>query len=216
MSQQTRNQDTHLANFTGVVLVLTFIIIFALISRSSNGLTFTPIAPTQEAGQAVAQVVLTATDQPTVTSLPATATFTFVPTNTPAPTATPRPSNTPEPTETPQAVTDTAQSGESADRVDYDPAVVELGQTLFVQCAACHGVDARGIPNLGKDLVGTEFITSQSDEELRQFIITGRPIWDPDNTTGIDMPGRGGNPALTNDDILAIIAYIRSLSSDGG
>ena len=50
------------------------------------------------------------------------------------------------------------------------------------------------------------------DDELLTFIKTGRPIWDAENTTGIDMPPKGGNPALNDDDIVAIIAYIRSLS----
>lgn len=209
MSQQNQNQDGALANLTGVVLSLTFIIIFVLISRSSNNVSFTPAAPTHEGGQTVAEAVATATEHPTT---PPTATTTIAPTNTPAPTATLLPTHTPLPAQT----ANTASSSTGGDMTAYDPAVVERGQTLFAQCAACHGMDARGIPNLGKDLVGTEFITSQSDHELMQFIITGRPIWDPDNTTGIDMPGRGGNPALTNDDILAIIAYIRSLPANGG
>jgi disulfide bond formation protein DsbB len=41
-------------------------------------------------------------------------------------------------------------------------------------------------------------------------------MWDPLNTTGIDMPGKGGNPALTDDNILAIIAYLRTLAAENG
>jgi disulfide bond formation protein DsbB len=109
-----------------------------------------------------------------------------------------------------------AQSANVNAASDYDPAVVARGQELFASCAACHGIDARGIPNLGKDLVDSEFVHSMTDEDLLTFIKTGRPIWDPMNTTGIDMPVRGGNPMLTDDDLLAIIAYVRSLTAESG
>ena len=50
-----------------------------------------------------------------------------------------------------------------------------------------------------------------SDQELLDFIKTGRPISHPDNTTGVDMPPKGGNPALTDEQLTDIIAYIRTL-----
>jgi len=78
-------------------------------------------------------------------------------------------------------------------------------------CAACHGTDAKGLPNLGKDMTTSEFIASQSDAELLAFVKQGRPVSDPANTTGVDMPPKGGNPALTDEQILDIIAYIRTL-----
>jgi disulfide bond formation protein DsbB len=104
----------------------------------------------------------------------------------------------------------------SNESIAYDPTAVSQGEQLFVQCAACHGPNGRGLPNLGKDLVASEFAAGLTDDELMAFVKTGRPIWDPLNTTGIDMPGKGGNPALTDDDIMAIIAYIRSLSAGSG
>lgn len=79
-------------------------------------------------------------------------------------------------------------------------------------CASCHGVDAKGLPGLGKDMTISEFIKSQSDAELLAFVKTGRSTSDPANTTGVDMPARGGNPALTDQDLADIIAYIRTLS----
>lgn len=78
-------------------------------------------------------------------------------------------------------------------------------------CAVCHGPDAGGMPNLGKDLHANEFVKSQGDEQLTQFIIEGRPATHPDNTRGVDMPPKGGNPALTDADIQVIIAYMRSI-----
>ncbi len=90
-----------------------------------------------------------------------------------------------------------------------DPA---KGEELYMStCASCHGPDARGLPNLGKNLRTSEFVKGLSDEELLDFIKKGRPASDPANTTGVDMPPKGGNPALTDEDIMHIIAYIRSI-----
>lgn len=86
------------------------------------------------------------------------------------------------------------------------------GEPLFQStCAACHGPDGKGLPNLGKDFTGSEFVTEQSDAELVAFIKEGRPVSDPANTTGVDMPPKGGNPALTDEDLFDIVAYIRTL-----
>lgn len=86
------------------------------------------------------------------------------------------------------------------------------GEPLFQgTCAACHGSDAKGLPNLGKDMTTSTFIASSSDDELLAFVKVGRPVSDPDNTTGVDMPPKGGNPALTDEQLLDIIAYIRTV-----
>jgi len=88
---------------------------------------------------------------------------------------------------------------------------VALGKKEFGTCAGCHGVDVTGVTGLGKNLVGSEFITGISDADLAAFIKKGRPISDPANTTGIDMPPKGGNPALNDEKIDGLVAYIRSL-----
>jgi disulfide bond formation protein DsbB len=80
-----------------------------------------------------------------------------------------------------------------------------------VICIACHGPGGEGIENLGKPFTTSEFLREKSDEELVAFIKVGRPSGDPLNTTGIDMPPKGGNPALTDDQIVDIIAYVRTL-----
>jgi len=96
----------------------------------------------------------------------------------------------------------------------YSPELISQGQQIYSrQCAGCHGQDARGLPNLGLSLVGSQFVNERTDAELVEFIIVGRLPSDPENRTGIIMPGKGGNPALTEEDILAIVAYIRSLNS---
>ena len=78
-------------------------------------------------------------------------------------------------------------------------------------CIACHGPGGVGVEGLGKPFTTSEFLLSVNDQELLEFVKTGRPISHPDNTTGVDMPPKGGNPALTDDQLLDIIAYIRTL-----
>jgi len=86
------------------------------------------------------------------------------------------------------------------------------GETLFAStCAACHGQGGVGIDGLGPSMIGNVFIAGLSDDELGEFIVVGRPADHPDNTTGIAMPPKGGNPALGGDDIDDIVAYLREL-----
>ena len=85
-------------------------------------------------------------------------------------------------------------------------------QQFATTCAACHGPDAKGLPNLGKDLTTSTFVKGLSDAELVDFLKKGRDPSDPLNTTGVAMPPRGGNPALTDADLLDIVAYVRTLN----
>src|SRR4026207_2579633 len=40
-----------------------------------------------------------------------------------------------------------------------DPAKVKAGESSFqTTCAACHGFNAKGIPGLGKTLIGSQFV----------------------------------------------------------
>ena len=86
------------------------------------------------------------------------------------------------------------------------------GKTGFLgTCSACHGPDAKGVPGLGKDLTKSEFAMKLSDADFLLFITKGRPASDPLNTTKVDMPPRGGNPALKDQDLADIVAYVRTL-----
>lgn len=89
--------------------------------------------------------------------------------------------------------------------------LVEIGEKAFATCAGCHAADATGVTGLGKNLVGSEFMKNTSDADLRTLIKVGRSSSDPANTTGIDMPPKGGNPALDDAKIEGLVAYIRSL-----
>jgi disulfide bond formation protein DsbB len=94
--------------------------------------------------------------------------------------------------------------------IDTGP-VPSAGELLFREaCAACHGQNAEGVANLGNTLAPNEFVASLNDAELLDFIRAGRDLNSPDNTTGLVMPPSGGRPDLSDDDIFAIIAYLRS------
>ncbi|MDX9910997.1 MAG: c-type cytochrome [Phycisphaerales bacterium] len=89
---------------------------------------------------------------------------------------------------------------------------IASGKALYKQtCSACHGVDAMGLAGNGKPLVNNTFIQGLDEDALFDFIMKGRDPGDPLNTTGVGMPARGGNPALSEDDILDIIAFLRTL-----
>jgi mono/diheme cytochrome c family protein len=86
------------------------------------------------------------------------------------------------------------------------------GKDLFTStCSACHGPTGQGVEGLGKDMTSSEFIAGKSDDELVSFIKVGRDPSDPLNTTGVAMPPKGGNPALSEDDLYDIVAYIRTI-----
>ncbi len=86
------------------------------------------------------------------------------------------------------------------------------GKTVFAStCSACHGADAKGLPGLGKDMTTSTFIKGMTDDQFLAFLKVGRPASDPANTTKVDMPPKGGNPALTDQDLYDVIAYIRTL-----
>jgi disulfide bond formation protein DsbB len=94
----------------------------------------------------------------------------------------------------------------------YPAELVSEGDGLFQQtCFTCHGTDGKGVPNLGKDLTTSDFVKSSTDDELLAFILKGRTADDPLNTTGIAMSPKGGFDFLTEGDIRAIIAFVRSI-----
>ena len=92
------------------------------------------------------------------------------------------------------------------------PEEVARGHELFkATCASCHGQNAEGMPRLGKDLHANAFVESMTEEELVAFFKEGRPAFHPDNERGVDMPPKGGNPALQDEDLRLIAVYVRSI-----
>jgi len=101
-----------------------------------------------------------------------------------------------------------AAAGGDAELAEWIASGDKIFHTL---CVACHGKGGVGIQGNGKALVDNAFIRSLDDDGLLAFIRQGRAPSDPKNTTGIQMPPKGGNPAMSDDDILDVISYLRSL-----
>lgn len=110
-------------------------------------------------------------------------------------------------------------TGTTTTVADTSPAAAGGGDAVHGEaiyngsCIVCHGPGAVGVEGLGKPWVGSEFINSSTDEQLVAFLQVGRPADDPANTTGIAMMPRGGNPSLTDADLLDLVAYMRVLNS---
>jgi disulfide bond formation protein DsbB len=87
------------------------------------------------------------------------------------------------------------------------------GLVLYdTSCSACHGPGGIGVDGLGKPWVNSTFIAGKTDEGMIAFIKVGRDVDDPENTTGIIMPPKGGNPALSDQDLVDIVAYMRTIN----
>jgi len=106
----------------------------------------------------------------------------------------------------------TPPAPEAAPAAATAPGDAAAGKDAYAAyCASCHGADAKGVQGLGRDLATSAFVGSKTDAELVAFVNTGRATDDPLNTTGVPMPPKGGNPALTDQETANIIAYLRTL-----
>lgn len=77
-------------------------------------------------------------------------------------------------------------------------------------CRSCHGPAGLGVLGQGRDITSSEFVQSRTDLELLAYVKVGRTKSDPLNTTGMEMPPKGGNPLLSDQDIIDAIAYVRN------
>jgi len=78
-------------------------------------------------------------------------------------------------------------------------------------CFACHGQEAKGIPNLGANLTDAEWIhIDGSYEKIVETITTGTT-----SSAGVAMPPKGGS-AISEADVKAVAAYVWSLSHPVG
>jgi glucose/arabinose dehydrogenase/mono/diheme cytochrome c family protein len=94
--------------------------------------------------------------------------------------------------------------------------IVSQGRDVYLaNCFSCHNPSSTGVAahNIGKDLINNQFIQDSTDQELLDFIKKGRLATDPANVTGNEMPARGGNPNLTDEEISSAIAYLRELNN---
>ena len=84
---------------------------------------------------------------------------------------------------------------------------VETGKKVYSQtCVACHGANGKGtIPGVS-DFTKAEGPLTKSDEVLiasiRDGLVTpGKPL---------SMPAKGGNPSLTDEEVQAVLEYLKS------
>ena len=82
------------------------------------------------------------------------------------------------------------------------------GKAVYSQtCVACHGANGKGaIPGVA-DLTDKNGSLSKTDAELIKNITEG--FQSPGSFMA--MPPKGGNPGLTEADIAAVLAYVRSV-----
>lgn len=72
-------------------------------------------------------------------------------------------------------------------------------------CIACHGAGGEGTLPGVSDLAGPNGPLSKPDDELKRNIIKG--LSSPDSP--LSMPPKGGDPSLSEEDIDAVIRYMR-------
>ncbi len=87
------------------------------------------------------------------------------------------------------------------------PGDAAAGQAIYsMTCIACHGANGKGtIPGVS-DFTKTDGPLAKTDEELTKSISEGLAT----PGAALTMPAKGGNPSLTDGDILSLIAYLRS------
>ena len=96
----------------------------------------------------------------------------------------------------------TATAGDSDNSAD-----VKVGKKLYSQtCVACHSGNGKGALPGVSDLTSTDGPLAKSDAELVKSIIEGRAT----PGAALSMPAKGGNPSLTDNDVRALIAYLRA------
>ena len=91
-----------------------------------------------------------------------------------------------------------------------DPAMMEVGKTLYGTCLACHGPDANGVPNLGPPLAGSEWVAGPVENLIA---IQLRGMIGP-----IEVKGQLFKPVApmvplsyqTDDQIAAVLTYVRN------
>ena len=88
------------------------------------------------------------------------------------------------------------------------------GKQLFnMSCFVCHGPTGTGVPGLGANLKDSKFIAAKTDDALIAFIKTGRQPGDPNTVLNLTMPPKGGNPALDDNSLRDVVAFLRTLQA---
>lgn len=89
---------------------------------------------------------------------------------------------------------------------DETEMTLKTGQSIYSQtCIACHGANGKGMIPGVSDLTATDGPLAKDDAELATSIRDGLAT----PGAALSMPAKGGNPALSNEDIQAVLAYLR-------
>ncbi len=89
-----------------------------------------------------------------------------------------------------------------------DAAVMELGKTGFALCAACHGADGNGVPNLAPPLAGSEWVAGPIENLIR---IQLRGLQGPITVKGKEYNLMMAGLAFQSDEqIAAVLTYVRN------
>ncbi len=106
---------------------------------------------------------------------------------------------------------DAAPAPAAAAKPSFNAMAVKGALVYKKTCAACHGADAKGMPNNGPDLTDSAFVRDTNDADLLQYVIHGREV-----PGGVPMPPRGGftEDVLPDADIEKVIAYLRNFPAN--
>jgi mono/diheme cytochrome c family protein len=111
------------------------------------------------------------------------------------------------------AVSAQAQQQTTCPPPGVTPAAIKEGDGIFHGpglCMACHGQDAKGMPNMGADLTDQKWLHSKGTyDDIVQQIMTG--VSAKESTSGTVMPPKGGS-GISDAQVKAVAAYVWSLS----
>ncbi len=92
--------------------------------------------------------------------------------------------------------------------------MIDQGKTIFTGqgiCMVCHGMDAKGMPNLGANLTDEEW--NQGDGSFEAIVKTIQEGVSSDkSSSGTVMPPKGGSQ-INDEQLRAVAAYVWSLSN---
>jgi len=91
-----------------------------------------------------------------------------------------------------------------------DPEVMALGKQQFNLCAACHGVDGQGMPNIGPPLAGSEWVAGPVENLIR---IQLRGLTGPITVKGkeYNFPAPMAPQSFqTDEQVAAVLTYVRN------
>lgn len=91
-----------------------------------------------------------------------------------------------------------------------DPKVMEAGKVAYALCAACHGAEGAGTPNLVPPLAKSEWVNGPVENPIR---IVLRGLEGPITVAGTEynLPApMAALPHFTDDQIAAVLTYVRN------